>query len=49
MSVKKFSNAAGAPVADNTNSLTAGPRGPVLLPSCCSGNKNQLFIREVSL
>jgi catalase len=49
MSVKKFINAAGAPVADNTNSLTAGPRGPVLLPSCCSGNKNQLFIREVSL
>jgi catalase len=26
-----FTNAAGAPVADNTNILTAGPRGPALL------------------
>jgi catalase len=49
MSAKKFINAAGAQVADNTNSLTAGPRGPVLLSSCCSSNKNQLFVREVSL
>ena len=28
---KKLTTAAGAPVADNQNSLTAGPRGPVLL------------------
>jgi catalase len=30
-STKKFTNATGAPVADNTNILTAGPRGPALL------------------
>ena len=28
---KKLTTSAGAPVADNQNSLTAGPRGPVLL------------------
>src|ERR1700742_4606934 len=28
---KLFTNATGAPVADNTNILTAGPRGPALL------------------
>jgi catalase len=29
MSTKKpFTNATGAPVADNTNIMTAGPRGP---------------------
>ena len=49
MSAKKFINAASAQVADDTNPLTAGPRGPVLLPSCCSSSKNQLFVREVSL
>src|SRR5450432_2823263 len=27
----KLTTAAGAPVADNQNSLTAGPRGPVLM------------------
>jgi catalase len=26
-----FTNATGAPVADNTNTMTAGPRGPALL------------------
>jgi catalase len=32
MSTKpKLTTAAGAPVADNQNSITAGPRGPVLL------------------
>ena len=32
MSPKKhFTNATGAPVADNTNIMTAGPRGPALL------------------
>ena len=25
---KRFTNATGAPVADNTNIMTAGPRGP---------------------
>ena len=28
---KKLTTSAGAPIADNQNSLTAGPRGPVLL------------------
>ena len=27
----RFTNATGAPVADNTNIMTAGPRGPCLL------------------
>jgi catalase len=31
MSATKFTNATGAPVADNTNIMTAGPRGPALL------------------
>jgi catalase len=28
---KRFTNATGEPVADNTNIMTAGPRGPALL------------------
>ena len=28
---KLFTNATGSPVADNTNIMTAGPRGPALL------------------
>ena len=28
---KKLTTSAGAPVADNQNSITAGPRGPLLL------------------
>ncbi|MEK6851122.1 MAG: catalase, partial [Candidatus Thermoplasmatota archaeon] len=28
---KRMTTAAGIPVADNQNSLTAGPRGPVLM------------------
>jgi catalase len=28
---ERFTNATGAPVPDNTNILTAGHRGPVLL------------------
>ena len=28
---KRFTNAIGAPVADNTNIMTAGPRSPALL------------------
>ena len=27
---KRFTNATGEPVADNTNIMTAGPRGPAL-------------------
>ncbi len=28
---KRLTTSAGAPIADNQNSLTAGPRGPLLL------------------
>ena len=28
---KKLTTAAGAPVPDNDNAMTAGPRGPMLL------------------
>ncbi len=28
---KKLTTAAGTPVADNQNTMTTGPRGPVLL------------------
>jgi catalase len=28
---RRFTTEAGAPVADNTNIMTAGPRGPALL------------------
>jgi catalase len=28
---RRFTTGAGAPVADNTNIMTAGPRGPALL------------------
>ena len=28
---KKLTTTAGAPIADNQNALTAGPRGPVLM------------------
>ncbi len=31
MSSTKLTTAAGAPVADNQNTMTAGPRGPALL------------------
>ncbi|WP_114813391.1 catalase, partial [Paraburkholderia kururiensis] len=31
MSERKLTSSAGAPVADNQNSMTAGPRGPVML------------------
>lgn len=42
-----FTNATGAPVADNTNSLTAGPRGPVLLQDIWLIEKLAHFDREV--
>ena len=31
MEKKKLTTAAGAPVVDNNNVITAGPRGPMLL------------------
>src|SRR6201997_1465446 len=42
-----FTNATGAPVPDNTNSLTAGRRGPVLLQDIWLIEKLAHFDREV--
>jgi len=47
MSEERFTNATGSPVADNTNSLTAGPRGPVLLQDIWLLEKLAHFDREV--
>lgn len=44
---KKLTNEVGAPVSDNQNSLTAGPRGPVLLQSNWLIEKLAHFDREV--
>ena len=43
----RFTNAAGAPVADNTNIMTAGPRGPALLQDVWLIEKLAHFDREV--
>jgi len=44
---KPLTTAAGAPVADNQNSLTAGPRGPMLLQDLWFLEKLAHFDREV--
>src|ERR1700749_4193016 len=44
---KTFTNATGAPVADNTHILTAGPRGPALLRDIWLIEKLAHFDREV--
>ncbi len=44
---KKLTTVAGAPVADNTNSLTAGERGPMLLQDVWFLEKMAHFDREV--
>ncbi|CAL9537327.1 Catalase [Streptomyces sp. enrichment culture] len=44
---KPMTTAAGAPVADNQNSLTAGPRGPMLLQDVWFLEKLAHFDREV--
>jgi catalase len=44
---KKLTSVAGAPVADNQNSLTAGPRGPMLLQDVWYLEKLAHFDREV--
>jgi catalase len=44
---KKLTTAAGAPVVDNQNSMTAGPRGPVLLQDVWLLEKLAHFDREV--
>jgi hypothetical protein len=43
----RFTNATGSPVADNTNILTAGPRGPALLQDIWLIEKMAHFDREV--
>jgi len=48
MSTKRvFTSEAGAPVADNANILTAGPRGPALLQDIWLIEKLAHFNREV--
>lgn len=46
-SKKKLTTAAGAPVVDNQNSMTAGPRGPMLLQDVWFLEKLAHFDREV--
>ena len=43
----KLTTAAGAPVPDNQNSMTAGPRGPMLLQDVWHLEKLAHFAREV--
>jgi catalase len=45
--IRRYTTAAGAPVADNTNILTAGPRGPALLQDVWLMEKLAHFDREV--
>ncbi|TFL14553.1 catalase [Pusillimonas caeni] len=45
--MKKLTTAAGAPVADNQNTMTAGPRGPALLQDVWLLEKLAHFDREV--
>ena len=47
MNEKKLTNEVGAPVSDNTNSLTAGKRGPILLEDNWLIEKLAHFDREV--
>jgi catalase len=44
---KRLTTAAGAPVVDNQNSMTAGPRGPILLQDVWLLEKLAHFDREV--
>ena len=44
---ERFTNATGAPVPDNTNIMTAGPRGPALLQDIWLIEKLAHFDREV--
>lgn len=44
---EKLTTAAGAPVADNQNAMTAGPRGPVLMQDVWLLEKLAHFDREV--
>jgi len=44
---KKLTNEVGSPVADNENSITAGPRGPVVMQDVWLMEKMAHFNREV--
>ncbi|NLJ58248.1 MAG: catalase [Tissierellia bacterium] len=44
---KKLTTAAGAPVVDNNNAMTAGPRGPMLMQDVWYLEKMSHFNREV--
>ena len=44
---KRLTNEVGAPVADNENAITAGPRGPVMLQDVWLLEKMAHFNREV--
>src|SRR6201987_5187712 len=44
---KRFTNATGAPVADNTNIMTPGRRGPASLQDICLIEKRAHFDREL--
>lgn len=44
---KKLTNEVGAPISDNENSLTAGPRGPVVMQDVWLMEKMAHFNREV--
>ncbi|NLA99968.1 MAG: catalase, partial [Methanomicrobiales archaeon] len=44
---KKLTTAAGAPVPDNQNAMTAGPRGPMLMQDVWYQEKLAHFNREV--
>ena len=45
--MNKLTTAAGAPVVDNQNTMTAGPRGPLLLQDVWHLEKLAHFAREV--
>src|SRR3954454_17288066 len=45
--IKPLTTAAGAPVTDNQNSMSAGPRGPLLLQDVWLIEKLAHFAREV--
>ena len=44
---KKLTNEVGAPVPDNEHSITAGPRGPVMMQDVWLMEKMAHFNREV--
>ena len=46
MDKKKLTTAAGRPVGDNQNSLTVGPRGPVVFEDYLLFEKMAVFNRE---